>query len=179
MIKRVFIILSIALLSFRASAQMVTVKSDVIKDIAMIPNLGLELVVGNKTTIGFDAFLAYKSWGKDVKITGADANYKYWFNGRPFTRQYIGATMQFSNHQIVWNRDRHYGNSFGAGMIFGHVINLSTRLNIELSSGLLFMGYREKRYKEGDAYEMYHGKVNNTGFLLVPKLEVSVSYILR
>ena len=77
------------LFSLCASAQMIAVKSDAVKDIAMIPNLGIDLVVGSKHTLGVQLFGATNPWGQDVEMIGVSPRFRYWISGRPFAQFFL------------------------------------------------------------------------------------------
>ena len=52
----------------RMDAQMLSVRNNMLYDMAMAPNLGLELVVSERKTIAANIMGAYKPWGKNIKM---------------------------------------------------------------------------------------------------------------
>ena len=64
-------------------AQLLALKTDALWDGLMTPNLGMEIVTGNKTSFGLSVFGNYKPWGMDMKMVGAIPEFRYWFGGRP------------------------------------------------------------------------------------------------
>lgn len=165
--------------TMQATAQMVAMKTDVVKDAFMIPNLGVDIVIGEKHTLGVDVFGAKKIYGNVAEIIGVTPRYRYWLSGRPFSRLFVGATTQFANYTINWDDKRYHGNSFAAGLSLGYSINLSKRLNIELAGGTDLLYYNHKQYTLGDAYTHYGEEPNASGVIMAPRLEVSVMYLLR
>ena len=181
MIKKLFIAILFMFFALQMNAQMVAVKSDIVKLGAMIPNIGVELVVGNKTTLGIDVMAAKDAWWTDYsRIIALSPNIKYWFSGRPMTRQFVGLSAHLANHNLYIGKEVYQGNSAAMGVIGGHVFNLSSRWNVEFCGGLSLLGYRQKHYYKGDHYDNgYKDKANDWGVMLFPKLELSVSYIIN
>ncbi|MBR5860882.1 MAG: DUF3575 domain-containing protein [Bacteroidaceae bacterium] len=167
------------LLSFKVNAQMMVVKSDIMRDVALAPNLHVDFTVGEKHTLGLGGSYGNSVLGKDINIATFDPNFRYWFNGRPFTRQYIGIDAQLAQYDVHWGRKIFDGSSFAVGLIFGHVANLSKRWNLELEGGIDILSYSHKEYYKGDVYEDYGEKNNGHGTIMCPHLSVSFSYIIR
>ena len=209
-------------------AQMFAIKTDLVKDLFLTPDIGIDFVVGERLTLGFEAFetgmathaLDYwiqpeKTWkvnpfwmsklisGKEsgsYEMAGFYPELKYWFNGRPFTRQYVGVVGLFSTHNFTYptpygtydgsdytetTKDGYFhGDGLGLGLSFGHVISLNKHWNIEFEGGFGFIHYRQKQYFEGDANEWEYTNLNvesnSKGYLLMPlKLGVSLVYVIR
>lgn len=179
MIKKISIAAFFFLLTMQANAQMVAVKTDVVKDAFMIPNIGVEIVLGDKHTLGADLFGTKKIYGNVAEIIGVTPRYRYWLSGRPFSRLFVGANAQFANYTINWEDKSYHGNSFAVGLALGYSINLSKRFNIELAGGTDLLYYNHKQYTLGDIYTNYGEKPNAAGVILCPRLEISVMYLLR
>ncbi len=179
--KKLLIAILSLFFAMQMNAQMMAVKSDLVKNGAMIPNLGIELVVGNKTTLGLDIMGTNDTWWAEyTRIIAIAPCIKYWFSGRPMTRQFVGLSTHLANYNLHIGKEIHQGNSAAVGIIGGHVFNLSSRWNIEFCGGLSLMGYRQKFYFKGDKYDNgYKDKANDWGVMLIPKLELSVSYIIN
>lgn len=161
------------------SAQMVAVRSDVLKDLLMTPNIGLDFVIGDRHTIGAEVAFNTDPWGAQMKMTSVTPEYRYWFNGRPFTRQYVGAVAILTNYDLVWN-NIYSGDALGAGVSFGHVWTLNERCNIDLTASVGVIGYKQKFYYKNDYFADYGERTNAMGYLLLPiRLGVSVVYVLR
>ena len=71
-------------------AQQIAVKTNGLSLLAGVPNLGCELVVGERSSVDLSFYGGYKPWGTDIKLIGLQPEYRYWFNGRPMVREYIG-----------------------------------------------------------------------------------------
>lgn len=178
-IKKIFIIGVLLLTVSFAKAQMFAVKCDMLKGVAMAPNLGVDFVFGEKTTFGVDFFGAKKPWGKDVKMFAVVPEYRFWFGGRPFIRHFVEFSAIVANYDIHWKKKMYDGNAVGIGFAFGKTYKLSSRLNFEIVGGLVMLRYKQKEYYEGDIYEDYGERTNSKGSTLLPKIEASISYIIR
>lgn len=179
MIKKIFIIASFLLFTMQISAQMVSIKNDLVKDVFMIPNLGVDFVIGDKHTLGIDVFGTKKIYGNVAEIIGVTPRYRYWLSGRAFSRLFVGVTTQLANYTINWDDKSYHGNSVAAGLTIGYAINLSERFNIELAGGTDALYYAQKEYTQGDIYTNYGDRVNSKGIIMCPRIEVSVTYLIR
>lgn len=179
MIKKSLLLGALLFMTLQASAQMIAARTDLVKDAAMIPNLGIDLVVGDRHTLGVDVFLASKPWGKDVSMVGFTPHFRYWLSGRPFSRLFVGLTAQLTNYDIKWDGEVFQGNAVSAGVALGYVFNLSKRFNLELACGTDLAAYSHKNYYFGDLYDHYGEKANEHGTRLMPRLEFSLVYVIR
>lgn len=177
--KRILFIAVFVIFVFKMNAQMMVLKSDVLRDVATMPNIHVDFVVGEKHSLGVGGAFCYKMWGKDIQIATFTPNFRYWFNGRPFIRQFVGVRAQIAQYDITWGKNVYDGVSFSAGIIFGHVFKLSKRWNLELEGGLNANLYTQKEYYTCDTYEDYGDKNNSKGVMMCPHVSVAFSYILK
>ena len=87
--KKLLLVILITFCGISAKAQMLAVNTDMLLDVMMTPNAGVEVVVGERTTLGGHIFGNYKPWGKDVKMVGVQPEYRYFFSGRPLHKFFI------------------------------------------------------------------------------------------
>ena len=80
-------------------AQLLALKTDALWDGLMTPNLGMEIVTGNKTSFGLSVFGNYKPWGMDMKMVGAIPEFRYWF-GTPMKGHFFGAHLNIGAFNI-------------------------------------------------------------------------------
>lgn len=179
--------LLLVLFSLQAAAQRVAVKSNLLYLAAAAPDLGAELVVGEKTSLSISVFGTWSPYWRDrslegqpTKLLALQPEFRYWFNGRPLTRFYagvygLGAAYDFPFKEVV-----HKGTAAGAGLTVGYVFNLSKRLNLELSTGSGLLFYWGKRYAGEEGVTSQDGMPNTHGYKLAPgKLGISLVYIIR
>lgn len=177
--KRILLIVALIMFAFKMNAQMMVIKSDILRDVATMPNIHLDFVVGEKHSLGVGGAYCYRMWGKNIEIASFTPNFRYWFNGRPFTRQYVGVKAQITQYDVTWKNKTYDGASLSAGLIFGHVFNLSKRLNIELEGGVNANLYTQKEYFKGDIYDDYGDRNNSRGVTMLPHVSVAISYIIK
>lgn len=165
-------------------AQKIAVKTDALLLGAMTPNLGGELIVGERTSVCLTAFGNNKPWGKDIKMMGVVPEVRYWFNGRPLIREYIGIAALGTHYDITWNEDMYKGDAIGAGISFGYVWKLTRRIAIECYASCSAVYFKHKHYNIYDNFEDYeifeNEHTNVTGWKMIPtKIGVSFTYILK
>lgn len=165
-------------------AQQVAVKTNGLMLAAMAPNVGCEFVVGERSSIDLSVFGSVNVYGNKAKIIGFQPEYRYWFNGRPMTREFVGIAALGATYDITWGRHIYQGDAAGAGVTFGYSFNLSKRLNVECYGGFGAVYFRQKQYYVNDNFEDFiengAARANATGYKLLPiKLGVSISYIIK
>ncbi|WP_288314601.1 DUF3575 domain-containing protein [uncultured Mediterranea sp.] len=169
---------------FTAHAQQVAVKSNLLMFAGMAPNVGCEFVVGERSTIDLSVFGSKNVYGKQVETLGLQPEYRYWFNGRPMTREFVGIAALGVSYNIRWGERVFEGDAAGAGITFGYAFNLGKRWNIEAYGGFGAVYFKHRQYYSFDHYdetdESNTIKANAKGYKLLPiKLGVSISYILK
>lgn len=184
--KKLLLIVALVLTAtIGAKAQMLAVGTDVALDLLTTPNVGVEMVVGNRSTIGLSVFGNYHPWGKTMKMIGVQPEYRYYFSGRPIYSFFVGAGAVAAAYDITWKGKVYEGNALGLGLTFGYVFNLTKRLNIDCHAGFGTIAYKQKEYFTGDNYDgdyIVDGELltNATGYVLLPtRVGVSVTYILK
>ncbi len=161
------------------SAQMVALRTYPLRDLMMTPNIGVDFVVGERYTLGAEVVFNHTPWGIQMQLANVTPEFRYWYNGRPFTRQYIGVVANMTGYNLAWN-NVHHGDALGIGISFGHVWTLTQRWNIDFTCSVGVIGYREKFYYKNDYFTDYGERANSHGYALLPiKLGVSVVYVIR
>lgn len=159
-------------------AQMLALKTDALWDVAMVPNLGVELVMGDRATIGLSALGTHKPWGKDIKLYGLQPEFRYWFSGHPMFREFIGLGLIGANYDIKWGSEHYEGDAVGGGLTFGYAFYLSPHWNLECYGSFGAVWYDQKHYYDKDNYQ--ENRRTGSGYALIPfKIGVSFSYILK
>lgn len=166
------------------SAQQVAIKTNGLMLLAGTPNLGCELVTGEHTSIDLSVFGHYKPYGLDSRLIGIQPEYRFWFNGRPMIREYIGIAALGATYDMHFGDNVYDGDAVGLGLTAGYSFSLGKRLSLELYGGFGAVVFWQKQYYKDDNYEdaFVDGsiKTNANGYKLLPiKLGVSISYILK
>ncbi len=184
--KKIFTVLMLAM-CLTAKAQMLAVGTDALADAMMAPNLSVELVTGERTTLGIHALACAKPWWeKDVKkVWALQPEYRYFFSGRPMHKQFVGVAGIAGVYDMMWKGKVYDGMAGGLGLTFGYVFNVTDRFNVDCHAGFGAIAYKHKEYFEFDNYDTdysVNGKVrtNASGYFLLPtRIGVSLTYILK
>lgn len=186
--RKLFIFLTLAammLTTLPARGQIVAVKTNALSWLACTPDIGLELVTGEHSSLSFSAFGHYKPYGVwDSKMIAVQPEFRYWFNGRPFTREYVGVAAGIVRYDTQMFRQVFKGDAASLGITGGYVFSLGEHWAFELSAGVGVLFFRHQQYDKGDNYDDYYvheaSRVNNWGYKLFPtKLNASFIYIIR
>ena len=191
----------IALSSLEARAQQFGVKTNALMWGLCAPNAGVEIVVGERCSLDISGF-AKPSFGSatgpflNSYITGFQPEFRYWFSGRPMTREFIGVSALFADYDLA-NQDSltgkmyiYSGNAVSLGVVGGYSFILGkdetklSRWRLEICGGFSLLAFLQKRYAEGDSYDDYFVgepvKANTWGYKLFPaKLGVTFTYIIK
>ena len=116
-------LMMIVLFGIGAKAQLLAVKTNALYWAGLSPNASIEMVTKSRISVEVGAFGNNKPYGYDLKMTGFQPQVKYWFNGRPMTREFvglgiIGATYHWDEHGI--NPRINVEFTAGAGQIYFH-----------------------------------------------------------
>ncbi len=168
----------------RASSQEVALKTNALMLAGLTPNFGCEIVTGEHTSVDFSLFGHYKPYGLNSKMIGLQPEFKYWFNGRPMIREYVGAGLLYTSYDITGRRQVFDGDAVGLGLTGGYVFALGKRWNLELSGSFGLVFFRQKQYNIGDNFDDYYvnrpPKPNSMGYKIMPvDLGVSFTYIIK
>jgi len=174
-------VLMLFLACSQANAQQVGLKTNALFWTLGSPNLGCEVVVGDHSSLDFSAFGHYRPYGLDSKVLAFQPEYRYWFSGRPMTREYIGASVMLAGYDMAMRNYVYDGNALSLGLTGGYAFLLGKKWRFELSGGFGFLIFRQKQYyKTDDSYEGPAVPANSWGYKLFPaKLGISFTYILR
>lgn len=172
------IFLFMALGASQLRAQLIAVKTDALWDCAMVPNLGIELVTGERTSVSLSAYGSKNPWGQDISLVAVMPEFRYWFSGRPMNKHFIGIAALGSNYDIVWGKKIFNGDAIGAGLTFGYAFYLSSHWSLECYGSVGAVYYKLNR---GYTTDVYSNVLQNAhGYTLMPfKLGVSFSYIIK
>ena len=183
--KKLFIVVFALLSSLGMKAQLFAVSTDVLHDVLMAPSVGFELVTGERTTLGLSGYGAYHPWGNQSKFVVVQPEFRYFFSGRPMSREFVGIGAIGALYDVQWAGKHYEGESAGIGLTFGYVLSLTHRLNLDFHAGFGMILYRQKEYFVGDHYETDYktagvANTNSRGYALLPtRFGISLSYMLK
>lgn len=119
------------------SAQQIAVKTNVLSDLGAVPNIGVELIVGEKNSIEFYLTSTMgKPWGKELDLAIGSLQYRYWISQRAISQLFIGVggslgSCMYRDEQCKYDID------LGVTEVFiGYAWPIAKRWNLELCYGL-------------------------------------------
>ena len=175
---------ALLLLSFsqKMAGQRVAVKTNALSWLALSPDIGVEVVTGEKTSVALSVF--GQPFIKDVRFAVIHPEFRYWFNGRPLTREYIGISSFVTSYDMHISNRYFAGDGVSLGVTGGYVFTLGRRWSFELSAGTGILFFRQKNFQEEDRYDEYFYNAttlpNSWGYKLFPaKLAATFIYIIK
>ncbi|MBD5280437.1 MAG: DUF3575 domain-containing protein [Bacteroides sp.] len=163
-------------------------------DIAAVPNIGAEFYVGKNISV-YGNWM-YGWWDNDSRhrywrIYGGELGARWWFGGKahakPLTGHHIGLYGGLLTFDFEWGGTGYMGGLPGgtlwdrslvnAGIEYGYSLPVSNRLNIDFSVGLGYLGGHYIKYFPFDN-EYYRQKEYKMQFFGPTKLEVSLVWLI-
>lgn len=191
--RKILLICVLMAYSFGVRAQLIAAGTELTSDALLMPNLSLEMVTGNKTSLNISVMGTTNSYiFEKVKGIVLQPEYRYWFSGRPISRFFVGVGAIGGLFDITSKGKVYDGYGMGGGLTYGYVINVKTkvpwlkdRLNIDIHSGFGAIYYHRKEYFVNDNFDVDYTKdnyqrANANGYYLLPtRVGVSVVYIFN
>lgn len=184
MIPAVLLAAGLILFSTKASAQQIGVKTNALMWTALTPNVGCEVVVGQRSSLDLSIFGHYDPYGLESRLFALQPEYRYWFSGRPMTREFVGVSAMVADYYMIIKNHVYDGSAGSLGLIGGYAFSLSRSWRLELCGGVAILGFRQKQYYRHDNYDDYfiemESPLNSWGYKLFPaKLGVTFTYIIK
>lgn len=147
-----------------ASSSLLALKTNLLYDAALIPNIGLEVSLGKQWTVAADWFYTWFS---------SDSRHRYWqsYGGYLTVRRYFGNGPQPSNPDYSRLTGHHVGAyilgltydvewggkgyqaakfGFGGGLEYGYALPIGRRLDLDFTIGVGFQDGEYKEYEPAD-----------------------------
>lgn len=192
-------LLGIALLTgvaTEAPAQAVGIKTNLVNDVLLSPNLGLEIGLAPRWTLQLSG--EYNAWKIKFHDSGRPHQWKHWFAnieprywfcqrfaghfisinaiGGEYNFGHIGLNQKFLGSDFRELNDKRYqGWAVGAGFNYGYAWPVHKHWNIEAEIGIGWLRAKYEKYpcskcgtKEGEGYHNYFGPT---------KLAVNLEYL--
>ncbi len=166
-------------ISISIHAQQLAVKTDAVWDAMLMPNLGFDVVVGNRTTLGVAAFASPKVFNKDIKAYAVQPEYRYYFSGRAMHQHYIGVgSLALFYRQ---KKENYYQSVYtgGLGLLFGYVLHLGHRWNVDFHAGCGLYAFHKKKSVFDEPNDSWNKDTSHGLFAAPTSLGVSFNYVLK
>lgn len=163
----------------------IALKTNMLYDIAAVPNIGLEFCLNHGWSIGANWMYAW--WSNNTR-------HRYWrtYGGELYTRRYfgrlasraplsghhVGVYLQGLTYDIEWGKKGYLSKfSYGAGLEYGYSFPVSKRINIDLTLGLGYLGGKFKTYQPRENCYVWQS-TNNRYWIGPSKAEISFVWLV-
>ena len=165
------------------------IKTNMLYDAALIPNLGLELEFARNYSASVNWMYAW--WSKNAshrfwRVYGGDIEFRRWWHTPPhgrycnqFTGHHVGLYGQMLTYDVEFGNRGYQGGrwSYAAGLSYGYSLSLSRYFNIDFTIGIGYLWGEYKKYRvEDDCYVW--GSTNNRRWIGPTKAEISLVYVI-
>lgn len=171
-----------------------TVKTNMLYDAALVPNLGAEFYIGKNISVYGEWMYAW--WDNDSRhhywrIYGGDIGMRWWFgrkaHAKPLTGHHLGIYAGMLTFDFEIGDTGYMGGKPGgtlwdrwllnAGLEYGYSLSVAKRLNIDFSIGFGYVGGNYIKYFPFDN-EYYSDKEYKVSFFGPTKAEISLVWLL-
>ena len=179
MMKKIFVAILLMTASMAVRAQMLAVKTNALMDVGMIPNVGIEIATGNRTSLCANGFASWNIYGNKAETYGVIPEFRYWLSGNTFSRLFIGVGATFAHYDIAVARKKYNGSAYGAGLNIGYDYWLSKHFSVEFHGGVGAYYYHHARLGEHDVVSA-NPVYNDKGLTVLPyNLGISFVYVIK
>ena len=133
----------------------IAIKTNLLYDAAIIPNIGVELCFNHNWSIATNWMYAWWKTNKKHwwwRTYGGDIAIRKWLGktglNNPLTRHHLGIYGQILTYDFEIGKKGYLGDkwSYGGGIEYGYSLPVSRRLNIDFNIGLGYLGGKYKEY---------------------------------
>ena len=170
--KKIILIFIMALGTIVSHAQKLSINTDVVMLATQTYNLGAEMTIGNRSTLGLTVFGNHNPYiHKDMKVVGVQPEYRYYFGGRPLYHHFVGVGLLAADYNVIHKHVRYDG-------------YLSNKLALDAHAGVGLVGNSHTVTRmDGQAIELNDGSgLTREGFkslhILPTKIGISLSYTI-
>lgn len=164
------------------SAQRIALTTNLLEDVVLAPNVGVEVVVADRQTLSFDLTAApYKLTEHFYnKCMTVRAGYKFWFDQALYAHHLSVDLLATSTDLAVGEYSFQY-ECVGAGIGYGYSFILGKRLNLVPSLGIgLAYGRRYEGYDHmSESWEGIQASETSGLMPVITKLSIAIQYVLN
>lgn len=168
----------------------VALKTNLVYDAVIVPNMGAEFSIGKGFSIGASAWY---TWWETSTYTESSTRFWRSYGGELELRKYLGSANKadvFSGHHVGimaegflydYNPRGRKGQmsdfTYGVGLEYGYSVRLDRRLNLDMGVAVGYMGGRYKTYQQDKTCFVWENTRQRNYFGPV-KAELSLVYLL-
>ena len=160
-------------------------KSNLLYDALLIPNLSLEASIGSGWTLGAGGMLAW--WSKDAKhrywrIYGGDLEIRKYFGtlskSKPLQGHHLGIYGDFLTYDFEFGAKGYQSKAtYAAGIKYGYSHPIANRLNLDFALGIGYLHSNYKTYVPRDGCYVYQ-ETKKRKWLGPTQAEISLVWLL-
>lgn len=165
------------------SGSRIALKTNLLYDAALIPNIGLEYRFADRWTLSADYMHAW--WSNNGKhrywrCYGGEVALRRYFGNQAFTGHHIGIYGTMLSYDIELSSRKGYqsdGFNYGAGFEYGYSLPVGGRLNLDFSLGAGYFGGNYKEYIPMDGCYVWQ-KTENLRWFGPTRAQIALVWIL-
>ena len=160
-------------------------KSNLLYDALLVPNLSLEASIGSGWTLGAGGMLAW--WSKDAKhrywrIYGGDLEIRKYFGtlskSKPLQGHHLGIYGDFLTYDFEFGAKGYQSKAtYAAGIKYGYSHPIANRLNLDFALGIGYLHSNYKTYVPRDGCYVYQ-ETKRRKWLGPTQAEISLVWLL-
>ena len=160
-------------------------KSNLLYDALLVPNLALEASIGSGWTLGAGGMLAW--WSKDAKhrywrIYGGDLEIRKYFGAlsksKPLQGHHLGIYGDFLTYDFEFGAKGYQSKAtYAAGIRYGYSHPIGKRLNLDFALGIGYLHSNYKTYVPRDGCYVYQ-ETKKRKWLGPTQAEISLVWLL-
>ena len=160
-------------------------KSNLLYDALLVPNLSLEASISGGWTLGAGGMLAW--WSKDAKhrywrIYGGDLEIRKYFGtlskSKPLQGHHLGIYGDFLTYDFEFGAKGYQSKAtYAAGIKYGYSHPIATRLNLDFALGIGYLHSNYKTYVPRDGCYVYQ-ETKKRKWLGPTQAEISLVWLL-
>ena len=167
------------------AASYFALKSNLLYDALLVPNLSLEASIGSGWTLGAGGMLAW--WSKDAKhrywrIYGGDLEIRKYFGtlskSKPLQGHHLGIYGDFLTYDFEFGAKGYQSKAtYAAGIRYGYSHPIANRLNLDFALGIGYLHSNYKTYVPRDGCYVYQ-ETKKQKWLGPTQAEISLVWLL-
>ena len=162
------------------------VKTNMLYDLALVPNIGVEFYLGKRWSVAADWMYAW--WKTDRRhwywrTYGGDVEIRHWLGKKakekPLTGHHVGLYGGIVTYDFELGGRGYLGDkwSYGGGVSYGYSCPIAPRLNLDFTLGIGYLGGEYKEYLPIDDCYVWQATKRRHWFGPT-KLEVSLVWLI-
>lgn len=154
-------------------------KTNMLYDVALMPNLELEWHINNKWSLAVENDIAW--WKKDSKhkyyqIAMISSEVRRWFKLRnPWHGMYVGLFAGVGKYDLENGKNGYMGEGYMTGLSLGYMWPIAKNFSFETGIGAGYMYTRYKEYKPFDGHYLYQ-RTKSLNYFGPLKLKFSIAW---